>query len=51
MSLVRGDGEEKQKTVEIEFNGTSQVPVTVDGETMTVDLTQRFGGRHMRHGR
>ncbi len=44
------DGEERTKEVSIEFNGTSQVPITVDGETMTVDLTQRFGGRHMQGG-
>lgn len=50
ITMVRGDGEERQRTVQVEFNGTSQVPVTVNGETMTVDLTQRFGGRHMRGG-
>lgn len=55
LTIVRGDGDSEetvQKEVSIEFNGTSEVPVTVDGETYLVDLSQRrFGPRHMRGGK
>jgi hypothetical protein len=46
-----GSEETVTKTVKIEFNGTSQVLVEVDGETFTLDLTARpFGPRGM-HGK
>lgn len=46
-----GDSETGQRDVSLEFNGTSEVPITVDGETFTVDLSQRrFGPRNLRGG-
>lgn len=51
MSVTRGSGETVQKEVTIEFDGTSVVTVTVDGETFTADLSERnFGPRHMKEG-
>ena len=42
------DSETREKFVLITFNGTSEVEVTVDGETFILDLTRRMGpGRHM----
>ncbi len=54
MTITRtsADGtESRERVVSIEFNGTQTVPVTVDGETFTIDLSQRrFGPRHLRGG-
>jgi hypothetical protein len=51
LTITRSNGSESEtrdKNVTITFNGTSQVEVTVDGETFTLDLTQRMRpGRHM----
>jgi len=51
MSMTRGSGETLQKEVTVEFDGTSVVTVTVDGETFTADLSERnFGPRHVKEG-
>ncbi len=45
-----GSEETVTKQVMITFNGTSEVTVEVDGETFTLDLSQRpFGPGRMRH--
>jgi hypothetical protein len=52
MTITRtwnGSEQTVSRTVEITFNGTSEVSVGVDGETFTLDLSQRpFGPGHMR---
>jgi hypothetical protein len=41
-----------QRDVSIEFNGTSQVPVTVGEDAFTLDVSRRMGrGRHVRRVR
>jgi hypothetical protein len=55
MTLTRTSDDSAETTdrvVSIEFNGTQVVPVTVNGETFTIDLTERrFGpGKMGRHG-
>jgi hypothetical protein len=57
VSLTLTNGEDtrtREREVTIEFNGTSEVSVTVGDETFTLDLSQRMGrGRHVhrRHPR
>lgn len=55
LMMTRTSGNDAQtvsKEVAVEFNGTSEVPVTVDGETFILDLTQRMShGRHMGRNR
>ena len=51
VSLTLTNGEDtrsREREVIIEFNGTSEVTVTVGDETFTLDLSQRMGrGRHV----
>jgi hypothetical protein len=55
LTMTRTSGNDPQtvsKEVSVDFNGTSEVPVTADGETFILDLTQRMSrGRHMGRNR